>query len=150
MNFDIRLWGFTSILKAITVLFLLHFDSCPAEAMIIWLTKQLNTLSNQSFTGIFVKLFGQKSRKFPRKTSAVEPCLIQLHDNVSKANLRYSLFPRIFPMLEQLFCRANVSISSISLDDFLNREALLSSLLELATYMSTNVLEKGFIGNVTF
>ena len=60
VNFDIGLWGFTSILKAITVLFLLHLDSCPAEAMIIWLTKQMNTLSNQSLRGIFVKLFGQK------------------------------------------------------------------------------------------
>ena len=34
VNFDVRVWNFTSILKAITVLFLLHFDSCPAEAII--------------------------------------------------------------------------------------------------------------------
>ena len=51
-NFDISLWDFTSILKAITSLLLLLFDICPAEAIIIWLTKQMNTLSNQ--------LFGQK------------------------------------------------------------------------------------------
>ena len=41
------LWHFTSILKAITILLLLHFDSCPAEAGIIWFTKQMNTLSYQ-------------------------------------------------------------------------------------------------------
>ena len=58
VNFDISLSDFTSILKAITVLFLLHFDSCPAEAIIVWLTKQINTLSNQSFRGVFGKMFG--------------------------------------------------------------------------------------------
>ena len=60
MNFDVSLWDFTSILKAITVLFLLQFDSYPAEAIIIWLTKQMNTLSNQLFRGFFVKLFSQE------------------------------------------------------------------------------------------
>ena len=47
VNFDIGLRDFTSILKAIRVLFLLHFDSCPVEAIIIWLAKQMNALSNQ-------------------------------------------------------------------------------------------------------
>ena len=73
VNFGTDLWAFTSILKAITVLLLLHFDSCPAEAMILF-TKQMNNLSNQSYRGAFVKLFGQKSRNFPRNMSAVELC----------------------------------------------------------------------------
>ena len=60
VNFDIGLRDFTSILNARTVLFLLHFDSCPAEAIIVWLTKQMNTLFNQTCRGVFVKLFGQK------------------------------------------------------------------------------------------
>ena len=66
VNFDISLSDFTSILKAITAL-LLHFDTCP-EAIIIWLTKQINTLANQSFRGVKKKVL------FPRKMSAVEPC----------------------------------------------------------------------------
>ena len=53
------LWDFTLILKTITVLFLLHFDSCRTEAIIIWLTKQIITLSYQSFWDVFVKLLGQ-------------------------------------------------------------------------------------------
>ena len=68
------------------------------------------------------------------------------------------LFSRIFPILEQPFCRAQVSISSCYLDAFLvyNREALLSSLSELATHKSTkeqllrNVPEKVLIGDVPF
>ena len=60
VNFDKGLCDFTSILKAITVLFLLPFDSWSAEAIMIWLTKQVNTLSNQSFRDVFVKLFSQK------------------------------------------------------------------------------------------
>ena len=40
------LWNFTSILKTIKVLLLLHFGSCPVEAIMIWLTKQMNTLPN--------------------------------------------------------------------------------------------------------
>ena len=53
------LWDFILILKTITVLFLLHFDSCRTEAIIIWLTKQIITLSYQSFWDVFVKLLGQ-------------------------------------------------------------------------------------------
>ena len=60
VNFDIDLRDFTSMLKAITILFLLHFHSFPAEALMIWLTKQMNTLSKQSLRGVFVKLFGEK------------------------------------------------------------------------------------------
>ena len=37
-----------------------QFDSCPAETIIIWFTKQMKTLSNHSFRGVFVKLLGQK------------------------------------------------------------------------------------------
>ena len=80
VNFDIGLGGFTSILKAIIVVFLLHFGSCPAEARMIWLTKQMNTLFNQSFRGVFV--------------------------------FRGVFSPTAFPILEQPFCRAHVSISS--------------------------------------
>ena len=43
--------------------FVLHFDSDPAEAIMIWLTKQMNTFSNQLFRGICVKYFGQKKLK---------------------------------------------------------------------------------------
>ena len=43
--------------------FILHFYTCPAEAIMIWLTKQMDTLSNQSFRGVFVKLLGQKKLK---------------------------------------------------------------------------------------
>ena len=85
------------------------------------------------------------------------PVLIKLQD-VSKTGLRHRLFPRIFPILEQPFCRANVSISSWSLDAFpvFNRPLLLYNLLELATNKSTkeqllrNVPEKGFIRNIPF
>ena len=49
-------------------------STCHAEAIMIWLTKQMNTLPNQSFRGVFIKSFGQKNRKFPRKMAAVEPC----------------------------------------------------------------------------
>ena len=72
----------------------------------------------------------KNSRKFIRKMSTVEPFLIKLQDNVSKTGLRHRLFPRIFPILEQPFCRAHVSISSWPLDAFLvfNEEALLCSL----------------------
>ena len=95
---------------------------------------------------------------FLGKCQRGSPFLIKLHDNVSKIGLRDKLSPRIFPILEQPFCRAHASISSWSLDTFLdfNREALLFSLLELATHKSTKghllrkVPEKGFIGNVPF
>ena len=40
--------------------FPITIDSYPTEAIIIWLTKQMNTLSNQSLRGFFVKLFGQE------------------------------------------------------------------------------------------
>ena len=40
--------------------FPITIDSYPTEAIIIWLTKQMNTLSNQSFRGFFVKFFGQE------------------------------------------------------------------------------------------
>ena len=113
VNFDIGLWDFTGILKAITVFLLLHFDSCLVEAIMIWLTKQMNALSNQSFRGVFVKLFGQKKvGSFLGKCQQWSPVVIKLQDNVSKTGLRHWFFPRIFPILELLFCRAHVSISS--------------------------------------
>ena len=84
VNFDITLWDFTSLLKEIAILFLLHFDSCPAEAIIIWLTKQMNTLSNQSFRCVFVRIFGQKKvESFLGKCQRWSPVLINLHDKVS-------------------------------------------------------------------
>ena len=114
VNFDISLWEFTSILKAITVLFLFHFDSCPAEPIIIWLTKQINTLSNQSFRGVLVKLFAQKNSEVLLENVSGE-VMFKYRSNVFEAGLRHGLFPRIFPILEQPFCRAHVSISSWSL-----------------------------------
>ena len=56
----------------------------------------MNTLSNQSFKGVFVKLFDQKSCKFPRKMSAVESVLIKVHNNVSNTGLRHCLFLESF------------------------------------------------------
>ena len=84
--------------------------------------------------------------------------LIKLQGNVSNTGLRRSPSPWAFPILEQLFCRAHTSISFWPLDAFLvfNREALLCSLSEPATHLSTkeqlhrNFPEKGFIGNVPF
>ena len=53
-----------------TARFLLHFDSCPAEAITIWLTKQMNTLSDQSFKGGFVKLFDPKKSEVSRQNAS--------------------------------------------------------------------------------
>ena len=48
MNFDMGLRDFTSIVISSNYsTFMLHFDSCPAEAIMIWVSKQMNTLSNQ-------------------------------------------------------------------------------------------------------
>ena len=94
-----------------------------------------------------------KSRKSPSKMPAVEPCFIKLHDNVSKTGLRHRLFPRIFPVLEEPFCRVHASISSWPFDVFL---VFSKSRLDFATHKSRKVQllrdvpEKGFIGNVFF
>ena len=152
------LWYFTSIVKAITVLFLLPFDSCPDEAIMIWLTKQMSTFISvvrRCFCEIVWPKRVDSSREESQRWS---PVLIKLQGSVSKARLQHRLFPGIFPILEQPFCRAHVSISSWSLNAFLvfNREALLCSLLDLATHKRTKeqlprkVREKGFIGNVSF
>ena len=58
VNFEIGLWNFTGILKAITALFLLHFDICSAEAIIIWLNKQMNTNLTNS-----IYLIDEKGKK---------------------------------------------------------------------------------------
>ena len=67
VSFDISLWELTTILKAIAVLSQLHFDSYSAEAVMIGLTKHLNTLSSQSFRGVFGKLFGEKKLELCQK-----------------------------------------------------------------------------------
>ena len=150
---------FTSILKTMTVLFLTHFNICPAEAIMIWLTKQMSTLSNQSLRDFLWNCLTKNSRNFPKKMSAVEPCfLIKLQDNVSKTGLWLRLSPRDLPILEQPFCRTHMSSSSWFLYAFLvfNRVVLLCSLSELATHKNTKVqllgkfTGKGFIGNVPF
>ena len=98
----------------------------------------------------------KKVGSFLGKSQWWNPVLIKLQNNVSKTGLRHRLFPRIFSVLEQPFCRAHVSISSWSLDAFLVREALLCSLLELATHKSTkeqllrNAREEGFLGKGSF
>ena len=61
VNFEIGLWNFTGILKAMTALFLLHFDICSAEAIIIWLNKQVNTnLTNSIYA---FPLIAEKRKK---------------------------------------------------------------------------------------
>ena len=65
---------FTSILKAVAVLLLLHFDSCLAEAIIICLTKQMNTFFNQSFRDVLLNSLAEKCLNIPREISVVEPC----------------------------------------------------------------------------
>ena len=47
-NFTVKAMTVTSILNAMTVFLLIHFDSCPAETIMIWLTKQMNTSRFQS------------------------------------------------------------------------------------------------------
>ena len=67
---------------------LLHFDSCPAEAIIVWLTKQMNTLLNQSFKGALGNYLFKKVGIFPEKCQRRSPVLIKLQGNVSKTELR--------------------------------------------------------------
>ena len=119
------LWDFTSILKAFTVPLLLHFDSCSAET-IIWLSKQMNTLSYQS--RCFVK-------------QRWSPVSVKLHGNGFKTGLQHKCSAWAFPDLEQPFCRAHANISLWSLNAFLvlMRESLLCSLSETATHRSTKV-----------
>ena len=77
----------TSILNAMTVFLLIHFDSCPAETIMIWLTKQMNTSRfQQSFRGVFVKLFSRK-----KSQQRWIPILIKLQSNVSKTGLQHIL-----------------------------------------------------------
>ena len=52
---------------------LLHFDSCPAKAIIIWINKGMSILPTQ-FRGVFVKFLTKRTRKYPKKMSAVESC----------------------------------------------------------------------------
>ena len=80
---------FYQFLKAITVLFLLHFDSCPAKAIIIWFTKQMNKHHFQSFIqrcfceNAWSKKVGSFLGKWLRWTTV----LIKLQDNVSQIGL---------------------------------------------------------------
>ena len=88
-----------------------HFDSCP---VMIWLTKQMNILPNESVKGVLWNSWAEKSRNIPRKMSLIKPCF----NNIIA-----------FPRIEQLFCREHAIISFSSLDAFLvfNREASLCS-----------------------
>ena len=118
-----------------------HFDSCP---VMIWLTKQMNILPNESVKGVLWNSWAEKSRNIPRKMSLIKPCF----NNIIA-----------FPRIEQLFCREHAIISFSSLDAFLvfNREASLCSFSEPATHRSTKEQllrnfpeKKTFIGNVSF
>ena len=152
------LWDFTSILKAIAVLLLLHFDSCSAKAIMIWLTNQMKTLSNKSLSGVLWIVWPKKVRTFLRKCQRWRSVSVKLQGKVFKTGLRQGSSLWVFPILEKPFCRAHASISFRPLDYFLvfNREALLFSLSELATHRSPkqqlirNFSEKEFIGNVPF
>ena len=67
-------WDFTSILKAITVFLLLHFDSYLAEVIMICLTKQMNIVSSHSFSHVFWYSLVEKSQNILSKMLAVELC----------------------------------------------------------------------------
>ena len=56
---------------------LLHFDSCLAKAIIIWINKQVSILPTQ-FRSVFVKFLTKKTRKYPKKMSAVESCFNEI------------------------------------------------------------------------
>ena len=107
----------------------------PCRTIMIWWTS-----SHISLPRCFcVIVWPKKVGSFLGKCQRWSPILIKLQDNVSKTELQHWLSPRIFPNLEQPFCRAHVSISSWALDAFLafNRDTLLCSLLELLTHKST-------------
>ena len=105
VNFDISFYEILPVFWKQLLLFLLHFDSCPAEAIMIWIIKQMNTL----FISVVPRCFGEivwpkKVVSFPGKCQRRSPVLIKLQDNVSKTGAWDRLFPRIFPILEQRFC----------------------------------------------
>ena len=52
----------------------------------------MNDLSNQSYRGVFVKLFGQKSRNFSRNMSAVELCFDKVYVTFLKQDSDIGLF----------------------------------------------------------
>ena len=56
---------------------LLHFDSCLAKAIIIWINKQMSILPTQ-FRSVFVKFLTKKTRKYPKKMPAVESCFNEI------------------------------------------------------------------------
>ena len=56
---------------------LLHFDSCLAKSIIIWINKQMSILPTQ-FRSVFVKFLTKKTRKYPKKMSAVESCFNEI------------------------------------------------------------------------
>ena len=90
----LSLWNFTSILKTTTILLLLHFDSYPAQAIIISLTKQMNTLSDQSFRAFFCFceiVWPKKVGTFLLKCQRWSPVLTKLQDKVSKTGLQHFL-----------------------------------------------------------
>ena len=66
--FNVSLRDFTSILKSITVYFLYTSTVALPKQKKIWLIKQINIFSNQSFRGIFVKFLGQKMSKIYKET----------------------------------------------------------------------------------
>ena len=82
------LWDLTGIMKAITVHLLLHFDSCPAELIMIWHTKQMSTLPNQLFQGVLWNNLAKKSQTFLGKYHPWSSVLITSQGNVSKTELR--------------------------------------------------------------
>ena len=55
VNFDISFYEILPVFWKQLPLFLLHFDSCPAEAIMIRLIKQMNTL----FISVVPRCFGE-------------------------------------------------------------------------------------------
>ena len=83
----VLLLDFASILKAITMLLLLHFDSCLAEVIMICLTKKLTPFLF-SRSEMFGKMASPKKvRTFLGKCQRWNPVLIKLQGNVLKCNL---------------------------------------------------------------
>ena len=71
VNFDISFYEILPVFWKQLLLFLLHFGSFPAEAIMIWLIlNKWTPFSYQSFRGVLVKLFDQKK-------------LVVSHENVS-------------------------------------------------------------------
>ena len=107
-----------SILKALTTVLLLLFDTwpyaaLPKEQLVIGLLNNINTFHNQSFRGALWNSFSKKSRNISRKMSAVEFRLKKVIMKVFRKTGLWHLTPII---TGQTFCRAHANFSFWSSD----------------------------------